>query len=72
MEGRGGRVTEAHVCDECKGVAPMNDALLWWSVETIESYRLMGEKTAYDFCSWSCMAAYAQRMAFALEPQPAP
>jgi len=60
-------MSAAHVCDECKRVAPLEEALGWWSVEAMTasgvSILAMYEKSEYHFCSWTCVAATAKRFA---------
>lgn len=59
-------MTAAHVCDECKRVAPINEALGWWSLEAMYANGVavlrMIEKDEYNFCSWRCLVATANRM----------
>lgn len=50
-----------HVCDECKTVAPIDSAIGWWSLTSIEGYVSIGEKEEYHFCSWKCIDKYAGR-----------
>jgi hypothetical protein len=61
------RVSAAHVCDECKAVAPLEEALGWWSVTamTVMGHTVlhMYEKDEYHFCSWACLTATGARLA---------
>lgn len=56
-----------HICDECKTVAPIHEAIGWWHVEAMDSYGVqaltMAEKTEYHFCSWSCLTKTGERLA---------
>jgi len=56
-------MAEAHVCDECKTVAPIGEAIGWWSFESIEGIIAWAEKDEYHFCSWQCAAEYVTRHA---------
>ena len=60
-------MSHAHVCDECKAVAPLEAAVGWWSVNAITASGVavlhMYEKDEYHFCSWECVAATASRFA---------
>lgn len=59
-------MTHAHICDECKKVAPVDENLGWWDVAaaytSIGAMLKMTEKAEYHFCSWPCMAAFSKRM----------
>jgi hypothetical protein len=54
-------MSSAHVCDECKTVAPLYGAVGWWALVSIESLIEMGQKPEYHFCSWTCAVAYMNR-----------
>ena len=54
-------MTDTRLCDECKTVAPGDEAVGWWRVEAATEVLRFGDKTHYDFCSWRCMADYAVR-----------
>jgi hypothetical protein len=60
-------MTAAHVCDECKTVAPLDEAIGWWHVEAMGSHGVqvltMAEKTEYQFCSWACLTKTGARLA---------
>ncbi len=59
-------MSAAHVCDECKRVAPLDENLGWWNVDaanTLAGQLLsMIEKPSYSFCSWACLSAFSTRM----------
>lgn len=59
-------MSAAHVCDECKTVAPINEATGWRHVEIINSISgdvlYAWEKPQYDFCSWRCLAVFSDRV----------
>ena len=60
-------MTYAHICDECKTVAPLDEHLGWWEVRaavtSVGSLLAMDEKDEYHFCSWKCLYAFATRHA---------
>jgi len=56
-------MAQGHVCDECMTVAPIDGALHWWEVTSIENMLKMGEKEEYHFCSWRCLTKYGKRRA---------
>ena len=64
-------MSHAHVCDECKTVAPLETALGWWTLRAIDNgpgvVLSMAQKAEYDFCSWTCASAFLARMAPLLE-----
>jgi hypothetical protein len=58
-------MTAAHVCDECKTVAPLGDAARWWFLRASNEPEVIltaVEKAEYGFCSWSCVLLFAERM----------
>jgi hypothetical protein len=59
-------MSAAHVCDECKRVAPIDTEYGWWHVEAMSGTAgvlLYGvEKPEYEFCSWECMHIFAGRI----------
>lgn len=55
-------MTEAHICDECKTVAPIGEAIRWWRLESIARVVAVGEKPEYHFCSWRCLGEYIRRL----------
>jgi hypothetical protein len=54
-------MANAHVCDECKTVAPIGEAHGWWRLEAIDDLLGFGEKDEYHFCSWSCIAEFTRQ-----------
>ncbi len=52
-------MSHAHVCDNCKKVAPIGAAIGWWLLAAIELEALtMGQKPEYHFCSRKCTHTY--------------
>lgn len=56
-------MSDAHVCDNCLTVSPLDEAYGWWHVESIQGVVTHAEKTSYDFCSWRCLAEKAAEIA---------
>lgn len=58
-------MTHAHICDECKTVAALQEHFGWWEVRAAETdagvVLRMDEKDEYHFCSWGCLNAFATR-----------
>ena len=54
-------MSHAHVCDECKTVAPIGEAVGWWRMTNIEGIAYFGAKSEYHFCSWRCASIYTTR-----------
>jgi hypothetical protein len=54
-------MANAHVCDECKTVAPLGEPIGWWKLEAISNVLLFGEKDEYHFCSWSCAVDFTRQ-----------
>lgn len=49
-------MSHAHVCDNCLTVAPVGEAVGWWTFETIGGVLTIGQKDEYHFCSVRCAA----------------
>lgn len=60
-------MTNAHVCDNCKTVAPLEEAIGWWSLTSIEGIIYFGEKHEYHFCSWPCLSEFSAHHIAAVE-----